>query len=158
MATDSVMEARLLEVSLTRRITASPDVVFAAWTDPKHLAEWWGPKGFTNQACEADARVGGVIHIEMRGPDDVVHPMMGRFVQIDRPHRLVFTAAPVDEGGEPSMEVLNTVTFTKIDEGTEVALIARVTSTTPDAPRFLSGMSQGWSQSLDRLTASINAR
>jgi uncharacterized protein YndB with AHSA1/START domain len=82
-----------------------------------------------------------------------VHPMTGRFVEIDRPHRLVFTAAPVDERGESVMEVLNTVTFTRVDGGTEIAVIARVTSTTPDAPRFLSGMSQAWSQSLDRLTA-----
>jgi uncharacterized protein YndB with AHSA1/START domain len=156
MTTDSVMEARLLEVSLTRRIAASPDVVFAAWTDPKHLAEWWGQKGFTNPVCEADARVGGVIRIDKRGPDGVAHPMTGRFLQIDRPHCLVFTTSPIDEHDEPFMEVLNTVTFTKIEGGTEVALIARVTSTTPDAPRFLSGMSQGWSQSLDRLTAFIN--
>jgi uncharacterized protein YndB with AHSA1/START domain len=155
--TDSVVEARLLEVSLTRRIAAPPEVVFAAWTDPKHLAEWWGPKGFTNPVCEADARVGGVIRIDMRGPDGVVYPMTGRFLQIDRPHRLVFTASPIDEHGEPVMEVLNTVTFAKIDRGTEVSLIARVTSTTPDAPRFLSGMSQGWSQSLDRLISFLLA-
>jgi hypothetical protein len=50
---------------------------------------------------------------------------------------------------------LNTVTFAKIDGRTEVSLIARVTSTTPDAPRFLSGMSQGWSQSLDRLISLV---
>jgi uncharacterized protein YndB with AHSA1/START domain len=155
--TDSVVEARLLEVSLTRRIAAPPEVVFAAWTDPKHLAEWWGPKGFTNPVCEADARVGGVIRIDMLGPDGVVYPMTGRFLQIDRPHRLVFTASPIDEHGEPVMEVLNTVTFAKIDRGTEVSLIARVTSTTPDAPRFLSGMSQGWSQSLDRLISFLLA-
>jgi uncharacterized protein YndB with AHSA1/START domain len=153
--TDSVVEARLLEVSLTRRIAASPEIVFAAWTDPKHLAEWWGPKGFTNPVCEADARVGGAIRIDMRGPDGVVYPMTGRFLQIDRPHCLVFTASPVDEHGEPLMEVVNTVTFAKIERGTEVSLIARVTSTTPDAPRFLSGMSQGWSQSLDRLISLV---
>jgi uncharacterized protein YndB with AHSA1/START domain len=155
MANSSVAEAGLFEVSLTRRFAASPEIVFRAWTDAKQLAQWWGPKGFTNPVCEADARVGGAIRIHMRAPNGVVYPMTGRFVEIDRPHRLVFMTAALDDEGRPMFEVLNTVTFTRIDGGTEIALAAQVTSTTPDAPRYLSGMSQGWSQSLDRLAALV---
>ena len=47
----SVVEDGLLEMSLTRRFAAPPEVVFRAWTDAKQLAEWWGPKGFTNPVC-----------------------------------------------------------------------------------------------------------
>jgi uncharacterized protein YndB with AHSA1/START domain len=79
--------------------------------------------------------------------------MAGRFVEIDRPHRLVFTTAALDDRGRPMFEVLNTVIFTAVNEGTEISLVARVMSTTPAAPKFLAGMSQGWSQSLDRLAA-----
>ena len=93
----SLMEAGLLEVCLTRRIAASPEVVFAAWIDPKQLAKWWGPKGFTNPVCEVDARMGGAILIDMRSPDGVVYPMTGRFVTIDRPHKLVFVTAAIDD-------------------------------------------------------------
>ena len=150
-----VVEEGLLELSLTRRVAAPPEVVFRAWTDPKHLAEWWGPKGFTNPVCEADARVGGAIRIHMRAPNGVVYPMTGRFVEIDRPHRLVFATAAIDGEGRPMFEVLNTVTFTRIDSGTEIALVAQVTNTTPAAPKYLAGMSQGWSQSLDRLSALV---
>jgi uncharacterized protein YndB with AHSA1/START domain len=89
----------------------------------------------------------------MRAPDGTVYPMTGRFVEIDRPHRLVFSTAALDGEGRRMFEVLNTVVFTAVDEGTEISLVARVTSTTPAAPRFLAGMSQGWSQSLDRLAA-----
>jgi uncharacterized protein YndB with AHSA1/START domain len=155
MGNGSVVEAGLLEVSLTRRIAAPPELVFRAWTDPKHLAEWWGPKGFTNPLCEADARVGGAIRIHMRAPNGVVYPMTGRFVEIDRPHRLAFVTAAIDDRGEPMFEVLNTVIFTRVDGGTEISLVARVTRTTPAAPQFLAGMSQGWSQSLDRLSAFV---
>ena len=151
----SVAEEGLLEMSLTRRVSAPPEIVFRAWTDAKHLAEWWGPKGFTTPVCKADARVGGAILIHMRAPDGVVHPMTGRFLEIDRPHRLVFETAAIDSGGSPMFEVLNTVTFTGVDGGTEISLVARVTSTTPNAPRYLSGMSQGWSQTLDRLGAYV---
>jgi uncharacterized protein YndB with AHSA1/START domain len=151
----SVVEEGLLEMSLTRRVSALPEIVFRAWTDAKHLAEWWGPKGFTNPVCKAHARVDGAILIHMRAPDGVVHPMTGRFLEIDRPHRLVFETAAIDGGGSPMFEVLNTVTFTRVDGGTEISLVARVTSTTPNAPRYLSGMSQGWSQTLDRLGAYV---
>jgi uncharacterized protein YndB with AHSA1/START domain len=152
----SVVEEGLLEMSLTRRVAAPLEVVFRAWTDPKHLAEWWGPKGFTNPVCEADARVGGAIRIHMRAPNGVVYPMTGRFVEIDRPHRLVFATAALDGEGRAMFEILNTVTFTPVDGGTEIFLTARVTSTTPAAPQFLAGMSQGWSQSLDRLAAFVS--
>jgi uncharacterized protein YndB with AHSA1/START domain len=153
MANGSVTEAGLLEMSLTRRVAAPPDVVFRAWINAKHLAEWWGPKGFTNPVCQVDARLGGAIYIHMRAPDGVVYPMTGRFLEIDPPHRLVFITAAIDGDGKPMFQVRNTVIFNVVDGGTEIALVARVTSTTPDAPRFLSGMSQGWSQSLDRLAA-----
>jgi uncharacterized protein YndB with AHSA1/START domain len=149
------VEDGLLEMSLTRRVSAPLEVVFRAWTDAKQLAEWWGPKGFTNPVCEADARVGGAIRIHMRAPDGAVYPMTGRYVQIDRPHRLVFATAALDTEGKPMFEILNTVTFTTVAGGTEIALVAQVTSTTPDAPRYLSGMSMGWSQSLDRLGALV---
>jgi uncharacterized protein YndB with AHSA1/START domain len=151
----SVVEDGLLEMSLTRRVSAPPEVVFRVWTDAKHLAEWWGPKGFTNPVCEVDARVSGAIRIHMRAPDGVVYPMTGRFVEIGRPHRLVFETAAIDGEGRPMFEVLNTVTFTAVDGGTEIALVARVTCTTPAAPKYLAGMSQGWSQSLDRLAALV---
>ena len=153
MGTSSVLAAALLEVSLTRRIAASPEFVFRVWIDAKHLAEWWGPKCFTNPVCEVDPRVGGAIRIHMRSPEGKMFPVAGRFVEIDRPHRLVFTTAALDGEGRPMFEVLNTVIFTAVDEGTEISLVARVTSTTPAAPQFLAGMSQGWSQSLDRLAA-----
>src|ERR1700761_6507247 len=77
MGNSSVLEAGLLEVSLTRRIAASPEFVFRAWIDAKHLAEWWGPKGFTNPVCEVDPRVGGAIRIHMRSADGPVYSRQG---------------------------------------------------------------------------------
>jgi uncharacterized protein YndB with AHSA1/START domain len=149
---ESVLEAGLLEVCLTRRFAASPELVFAAWIDAKHLAEWWGPKCFTNPMCEVDARVGGAMMIDMRSPDGVVYPMTGRFITIDRPHRLVFVTAAIDGCGKPMFEVKNTVNFTEVRGGTEISLVARVIKTTRNAPQYLAGMSQGWCQSLDRLS------
>ncbi|NYF90591.1 SRPBCC domain-containing protein [Tunturiibacter empetritectus] len=148
-----VMEAGLLEVCLTRRVAAPPAMVFAAWIDREQLAKWWGPKCFTNRVYQVDARVGGAILIDMQSPEGVVYPMTGRFVTIDRPHRLVFVTAAIDEHGKPMFEVMNTVTFTEARGGTEISLVARVIKTTSAAaPKHLEGMSQGWCQSLDRLS------
>ena len=151
----SVAEKGLLEVSLTRRIPASPEAVFCAWTDANQLAAWCGPKEYTNSSCTVDARVGGVLRIEVCSPDGEVCPIMGRFVEVERPHRLVFVTEAHDDAGEKVFEVLNTGTFTAVDGGTEISLVAEMTSSTPEAPQHLSGLTHGWSQSLDRLVALV---
>src|ERR1700733_2730137 len=87
------------EVTITRVFDAPRDLVFAAWTDAKHLAKWWGPHHFTNPVCELDVRVGGAIRIDMRGPQGTVYPMTGVFHEIVPPERLVFTSTPLDENG-----------------------------------------------------------
>ena len=60
------------QLRITRVFDAPREVVFKAWTDPQLLAQWWGPKGFTNPVCELDARPGGAIRVHMRGPDGTV--------------------------------------------------------------------------------------
>jgi uncharacterized protein YndB with AHSA1/START domain len=42
----------------TRVLSAPRRLVFKAWTDPEHVAQWWGPYGFTNPVCEVDVRPG----------------------------------------------------------------------------------------------------
>jgi uncharacterized protein YndB with AHSA1/START domain len=45
------------------------ELVWKAWTDPKYVMQWWGPKGFSCPACEIDFRVGGKFRFCMRMPD-----------------------------------------------------------------------------------------
>jgi len=59
-------------LTITRIFDAPRELVFKAWTDPKMLARWWGPHGFTNPVCEVDVRVGGGIRIHMQGPERTV--------------------------------------------------------------------------------------
>ena len=44
------------EITITRMFDAPRAAVFRAWTDAGQLAQWWGPKGFTNPVCEIDVR------------------------------------------------------------------------------------------------------
>jgi len=144
------------EVVITREFAAPRELVFAAWTDPRHVARWWGPKDFTNPVCEVDARPGGALLIHMRSPDGTVHPTRGIFLDVVPPERLVFrTAAFEDEHGIPQLEVLNTVTFEAIGEVTKLTFRAGIITATDAVAASLDGMEEGRNQSLDRLADSI---
>lgn len=139
------------DLVITRVFDAPRSIVFKAWTDVRHMAQWWGPKGFTNPVCEIDVRVGGAIRIHMRAPDGVVYPMSGRFEEIVEPERIVFVSSALDEKGNSMFDVLNTVIFTEQGGRTTLTLQARVMRATAVAPQYLKGMEAGWAQSLDRL-------
>jgi uncharacterized protein YndB with AHSA1/START domain len=143
------------ELTITRVFDAPRELVFTMWTDPEHMAQWWGPQGFTNPVCEMDVRVGGAIRIHMRGPDGVVHPMTGTFREIVAPERLVFTAVAEDQAGNPLLEALTTVTFAERGGKTTLTVHARAVGLAPVAPQMLAGMDAGWTQSLERLAALV---
>ena len=138
-------------LNLTRVVAVPRRLVFQLWTDPQHVAQWWGPHGFTNPVCQLDARPGGAIRIDMRGPDGTVYPMSGRYRDIVAPERLVFTSAALDAAGQPLFEVLTTATFAEQGGQTTVTVQAHVVEATDAADPYLAGMDAGWTQSLERL-------
>jgi uncharacterized protein YndB with AHSA1/START domain len=140
------------DLVITRDFDAPRELVFAAWTDPRHVAQWWGPKDFTNPVCEVDARPGGAIRIDMRGPDGAVYPMTGTFRELVPPERLViFSSAIEGADGLPQLEAITTVTFAKHAGKTRLTMHAVVTKATAAAAGAVEGMEAGWSQSLERL-------
>ena len=139
------------EVVIKRTFDAPRELVFTAWTDSRHMAQWWGPRGFTNPVCEIEPRVGGAIHVVMRGPDGTDHAMRGVFREFVRPERLAFTNEAVDTEGNLLLEGYTIVSFVADGEKTKVTLQTRATGRVPLAPQMLSGMEAGWSQSLDKL-------
>jgi uncharacterized protein YndB with AHSA1/START domain len=54
---------------VTRIFDAPRELVWKAWTDPKYVMQWWGPKDFTAPFCKMDFRVGGKFLYCMRTPD-----------------------------------------------------------------------------------------
>jgi uncharacterized protein YndB with AHSA1/START domain len=143
------------ELVLTRVFDAPRELVFKVWTDPKHVALWWGPHRFTNPVCKLDLRPGGAILIHMRGPDGVVYRMTGVYREVVEPERLVFTSAALDAAGNPMFELLTTVTFAEEGGKTKQILRARVIKRTAQAAPYLAGMEAGWTQSLERLAAYV---
>jgi uncharacterized protein YndB with AHSA1/START domain len=145
------------DLVITRVFDAPRELVFKLWTDSKHMAQWWGPNGFTNPVCELDLRPGGAIRIHMRAPNGVVYPMTGVFKEVLEPERLVFVSSALDDNGNSMFEVLNTITFAEQNGKTSLTMQARVLATTALAPQHLKGMQAGWTQSLDRLAALLGS-
>ena len=141
------------EITVSRTFAAPRALVFSMFTDAKHLAAWWGPHGFTNPVCEADAREGGKILIHMRAPDGNVHPMGGIFHEIKPHDRIVFTSFVDMPDGKRVLEGLNTVTFEEQRGRTRVTVHARAEGFVDFAAQMLAGMEAGWSQSLDKLVS-----
>lgn len=151
----SSMQSSEWDLVMTRVFDAPRELVFKAWTDAKHVAQWWGPNEFTNPVCEIDARVGGALRIHMRAPNGVVYPMTGVFEEIDEPERLVFLSSALDDKGNSMFDVLSMVTFAEQGGKTALTLQARVVKATAQAPQYLQGMQAGWTQSLERLGAHL---
>jgi uncharacterized protein YndB with AHSA1/START domain len=143
------------ELTITRVFAAPRGLVFKLWTDPKHLAQWWGPKGFSNPVCDVDARPGGVLRIVMRAPDGAEYPMRGVFQEVVAPERLVFTNIAVDGDDRPLLDGLTTVTFAEHAGKTTLTVHTRAVGLVAGASRMLDGMEAGWTQSIDRLEAYV---
>jgi uncharacterized protein YndB with AHSA1/START domain len=148
----SLAEARpKCDIRITRIIDAPRELVFQAWTDPKHVAQWWGPKGFTNSVSEWDARPNGTIRLNMHAPDGFSHPMTGVFHEVVPSERIVFTAVAEDEAGNRLLEALTTVTFNEQGGKTRLTVDASAVGFADVAVQMLAGMELGWAQSLERL-------
>lgn len=140
---------------LTRTFDAPRDIVFKAWTTPKLVAQWWGPRGFTNPVAEVNARPGGAINIVMEDSEGLIekggrYPMEGEFQEVVEPEKLVFRGQAM-LNGQPMPENLVTVLFEEADGKTTINVSVVITKATPEAEGPLSGMAMGWNQQLDKL-------
>jgi uncharacterized protein YndB with AHSA1/START domain len=109
-------------LTIERVFDAPRALVFKLWTDPAHLARWWGPEGFTNLVWRIDVRPGGAWRREMAGPDGLRCVKCGEYREIRAPERLVFTYANEQPDGTLTDRTLVTVTFAAEGERTRVIL------------------------------------
>ena len=78
------------EIVSSRIVNLSQEIVFKAWTDPDHLKNWWGPKGFTNTFEEFDLRPGGRWKFVMHAPDKGNFQNECEFVKIEKPTEIAW--------------------------------------------------------------------
>ena len=142
----SVQSAVTAKPSLTlkRRLSAPPEKVYAAWTEPEKIAKWFGPEQIETLRAQAAARVGGGFRIVMRGPDGEEHDVSGIYREVVPNEKLVFTWA---WRSTPERESLVTVLITPDGAGSLLTLIHEQFFDEAARDRH----AQGWAGCLDKL-------
>ena len=87
------------EIVVTREFDAPREIVFAAFTEREHIENWWLPKGSTTH--EMSVKPGGVWRYSQPSPDGALNPYKVKFIEIDKPARLVYDFAADFENVQP---------------------------------------------------------
>jgi uncharacterized protein YndB with AHSA1/START domain len=145
------------EIVLSRVFDAPRELVFEAWTDPKGLEEWFGPKGFVTTTHEIDVRVGGRWRFEMRAPDGTCFPNRMEYLEIKRPERLV-----IDHGSDVDNDPHRfrvTITFDAQRDGKTVVTMRQLhpSKAQRDAKLGFGAVELGY-QTLDKLAAKLGLK
>ena len=129
-------------ITISRTVAASPERVFAAWTDVDQLAAWWWPQ-LAGTTYDVDARPGGRYRISSPAIGTTV---AGSYSEVEPPRRLVFTWVWMDDGEQESGEDTVVVTFEPDGPATVVRIDHTSEAHAPDG-----GAVQGWNDVMDRL-------
>jgi uncharacterized protein YndB with AHSA1/START domain len=133
---------------IVRRIRATPEELFDAWTDAEGMRSWMRPADGKDCRAVIDARVGGKYEIDMinaRG----THEHHGEYLVVDRPRKLSFTWISVHTANLPTVVTLDFKALS--DDETELTLTHEGFTST----QARNGHNAGWSEILDQLAAKI---
>jgi uncharacterized protein YndB with AHSA1/START domain len=141
-----------LDLVLERTVDVPPAVVWAAWTKPEHVRQWFAPKPWTVADCEMDLRPGGIFRFVLRSPEGEEFPSVGCYLEVVPNQRLVWTDALLP-GYRPSEEPFFTaiVMLEPTKGGTRYTAMAVHRDEATRRKHEEMGFHQGWGQALDQL-------
>ena len=146
---------------ITRLLKAPRALVWKMFSDPYHLAQWWGPKGFGNRVEELDFRTGGRWRHVMIAPDGRELPTDNEIVEVTEPERIVFRNAPADPkifGDNPPPGFTKIVTFEDRGEDTLLTLVCTFDTAEHKDAVVRRGFRSGTDESFDKLEAHLAAQ
>jgi uncharacterized protein YndB with AHSA1/START domain len=146
------------EIRIERVFDASRDRVFAVYTDPALIPEWWGPRETTTIVDEMDVRTGGRWRFIMRNADGTETAFRGAYREVTPPERIVQTFEWEPMAGHVSVE---TATFEDLGDRTKVTTISLFHTPEERDGMLASGMEGGLNETyarLDELLARLAAR
>jgi len=146
--TEYVIEPGKQDITITRVFEASRELVFKAFTDPKIVAQWFGPREYTTTIDKMEARPGGLwrfIQRDQKGNEFAFH---GVHHDIVAPERIVAT---FEFEGVPGHVLLQTVTFEPLGGKTRMVEQLVYQSVADRDGMVAAGMQRGSDDSMDRL-------
>ena len=139
--------AEKTSLQIKRFINAPRSRVYAAWTNPAQLKEWWGPESVRTRNFAADVRVGGKYRWDLTTPEGEEMSVFGEYRELVPEKKIVFTWKwDNDEVWENRTSVV-TVELSDRDAGTELRLTHEQLPSEESRDRH----SDGWNSVLDRL-------
>jgi uncharacterized protein YndB with AHSA1/START domain len=162
MTENAVKETELMVV--TRVFDAPRELVWKAWTDPKYVMQWWGPRGFTAPVCQMDFRVGGKSLLCMKAPDGQEYWNAIKYLEIVVHEKIVSSMYFADSKGNKVEAEAYGIEHEAIDGANDVALfedlgngqtkLTLIGNETMESAKE-SGQVEGWQQILDKVAAAI---
>ena len=142
------------EIVLCRVINAPRERVFAAWTDPNQIKQWFSPAGFTAETLECDIRPGGLWRFVYTAPDGTTYDNRMQFLRIEAP-RLIEIEHGSDKDNDPARFHV-TVTFDAQSDGKTVLTMRQLhpTAEQRDATIGFGAVEFGY-QTLDKLARHV---
>ncbi len=138
------------ELVITKLLNAPRELVWEAWTNPKHVVNWWGPDGFTNTIHEMTVKPGGVWRFMMHGPNGMDFPNKIIFNEVVKPEHLTYTHSSEDEN-DPNV-FHTTVTFEN-QNGKTLLTMRAIFATAEERNRVVNeyGAAEGGIQTINKL-------
>jgi len=143
------------EIVMSRVFDAPRRLVFDALTRPELLRRWYGPRAYHLVVCEIDLRIGGSWRYVVRAPDGSEMVLRGSYLEIDRPARLVNTAANDDCDAVAGSESLVITVLDEYAGRTTLTSTERYPSRRIRDAALNSGMEHGVAQGYDRLAEAL---
>ena len=135
---------------LERLLDAPPERVFAAWTDPALLRRWWAAEpGWTTPEATVDLRPGGAYRLSMQGTDGIVRTVIGEYLEVEPPRRLVYTWRWESPGYRAPDGGVTVVSIDFVAEGAGTRVVLEQRDHKSEAARDSHG--RGWRGCLDSL-------
>jgi len=147
-----------LDLVLERVVDVAPELVWMAWTQPKHLKKWFTPAPWTVTDCEVDLRPGGIFRTVMRSPEGQEFPNIGCFLEIVPYERLVWTDTLLP-GYRPSQKPFFSAVLSLQPEGQGTRYTATAIHRDEAGKKIHEdmGFHNGWGTALDQLVAHMKA-
>ena len=150
-----------LDLFLERVVDVPRELVWAAWTTPEHVKQWFTPAPWTTVECELDLRPGGIFRTVMRSPEGETFPNVGCVLEVVELEKFAWTDALLpgyrprsrDEASHLPFNFSAVITLEPHGAGTRYSALAIHPDGAAAARHAEMGFHQGWGAALDQLVA-----